>query len=48
MDNMKCLKNKKTGNVYVVQNYDPSKHDVPSPAEIQKAKQSNNYQKFNK
>ena len=36
------VKNKKTGNVYVVQNYDPSKHDVPSPAEIQKAKQSNN------
>jgi hypothetical protein len=36
------VKNKKTGNVYVVQNYDPSKHDIPSPAEIQKAKQANN------
>jgi hypothetical protein len=35
------VKNKKTGNVYVVQNFDPSKHDKPSPAEIQKAKQAN-------
>lgn len=36
------VKNKKTGNIYVVQNYDPSKHDIPNPAEIQKAKQANN------
>ena len=36
------VKNKKTGNVYVVQNFDPSKHDKPTPAEIQKAKQANN------
>ena len=35
------VKNKKTGNVYVVQNFDPSKHDKPSPAEIEKAKQQN-------
>ena len=36
------VKNRKTGNVYVVQNYDPSKHDKPTPAEIEKAKASNN------
>ena len=36
------VKNKKTGNVYVVQTYDPSKHDKPTPAEIHKAKQANN------
>lgn len=36
------VKNKKTGNVYVVQNFDPSKHDKPTPAEIHKAKQANN------
>jgi hypothetical protein len=36
------VKNKKTGNVYVVQNYDPSKHDKPTPAEVEKAKASNN------
>ena len=38
------VKNKKTGNVYVVQNFDPSKHDKPSPAEIEKAKAANNGQ----
>jgi hypothetical protein len=36
------VKNKKTGNVYVVQTFDPSKHDKPSPAEIEKTKQANN------
>lgn len=36
------VKNKKTGNVYVVQNFDPSKHDKPSPEEVQKAKAANN------
>ena len=35
------VKNKKTGNVYVVQSFDPAKHDKPSPADIQKAKQAN-------
>ena len=38
------VKNKKTGNVYVVQNMDPNKHDKPTPAEIEKAKASNNGQ----
>jgi hypothetical protein len=36
------VKNKKTGNVYVVQNFDPAKHDKPSPQEIEKAKAANN------
>ena len=36
------VKNKKTGNVYVVQNFDAAKHDKPTPAEIQKAKSANN------
>jgi hypothetical protein len=35
------VKNKKTGNVYMVKKFDPSKHDKPSPAEIEKAKASN-------
>ena len=35
------VKNKKTGNVYVVKKADPTKHDKPSPKEIQKAKDSN-------
>jgi len=35
------VKNKKTGNVYVVQKLDPSKHDKPSPQEIEKAKAAN-------
>jgi hypothetical protein len=38
------VKNKKTGNVYVVQNFDPAKHDKPTPAEIEKAKAANNGQ----
>ena len=38
------VKNKKTGNVYVVQNMDPNKHDKPTPAEIEKAKSANNGQ----
>ena len=38
------VKNKKTGNVYVVKTFDPSKHDKPTPAEIDKAKQANNGQ----
>jgi hypothetical protein len=35
------VKNKKTGNVYVVKQMDPAKHDKPTPAEINKAKSSN-------
>ena len=35
------VKNKKTGNVYVVKKMDPSKHDRPTPAEINKAKKAN-------
>jgi len=35
------VKNKKTGNVYVVKNFDPSKHDKPTPAEVDKAKAAN-------
>ncbi|MFN9899832.1 MAG: hypothetical protein ACK55Z_13790, partial [bacterium] len=38
------VKNKKTGNVYVVQKMDPNKHDKPTPAEIEQAKASNNGQ----
>lgn len=38
------VKNKKTGNVYVVQKMDPSKHDKPTPAEIEKTKAANNGQ----
>ena len=38
------VKNKKTGNVYVVKNFDASKHDKPTPAEIEKAKAANNGQ----
>jgi len=38
------VKNKKTGNVYVVQKMDPNKHDKPTPAEIEKAKAANNGQ----
>jgi len=36
------VKNRETGNVYTVKQRDPSKHDVPTPAEIKKAKASNN------
>jgi len=35
------VKNKKTGNVYVVKNFDPAKHDKPTPAEVQKTKAAN-------
>ena len=35
------VKNKKTGNVYVVKKMDPSKHDKPTPAEVDKAKAAN-------
>ncbi len=35
------VKNKKTGNVYVVKQFDPSKHDKPTPAEVDKAKVAN-------
>ena len=35
------VKNKKTGNVYVVKNFDSEKHDKPTPAEIEKAKATN-------
>lgn len=35
------VKNKKTGNVYVVKTFDPNKHDKPTPAEVDKAKAAN-------
>ena len=35
------VKNKKTGNVYVVKQMDPAKHDKPTPAEADKTKQAN-------
>jgi hypothetical protein len=35
------VKNKKTGNVYVVKQMDPSKHDKPTPAETDKTNQAN-------
>lgn len=35
------VKNKKTGNVYMVKKMDPAKHDRPTPAEVDKAKQAN-------
>ena len=35
------VKNKKTGNVYTVQQFDPAKHIEPTPAEIQQAKAKN-------
>jgi hypothetical protein len=35
------VKNKKTGNVYVVKQMDPAKHDKPAPAEDDKTKQTN-------
>lgn len=35
------VKNKKTGNVYTVKKADPSKHEKPTPAEVQKAKEKN-------
>lgn len=33
------VKSKKSGNIYTVQKMDPSKHDVPTAAEIEKAKE---------
>ena len=35
------VKNKKTGNVYTVKKADPSRHEKPTPAEVQKAKEKN-------
>ena len=35
------VKNKKTGNVYTVQKMDPTKHDKPTAADVQKAKAAN-------
>jgi len=35
------VKNKKTGNIYVVKQMDPAKHDKPTPAEVDKAKAAN-------
>jgi hypothetical protein len=35
------VKNKKTGNVYMVKNFDAKKHDKPTPDEIEKAKKAN-------
>ena len=35
------VKNKKTGNVYVVKNFDSKKHDKPTPDEVEKAKKAN-------
>ena len=35
------VKNKKTGNVYVVKQFDPAKHDKPTPAEVEKSKAAN-------
>jgi hypothetical protein len=35
------VKNKKSGNVYVVNRMDPAIHDIPTPAEVQKAKAAN-------
>ncbi len=38
------VKNRKTGNVYMVKKMDPSKHDKPTPAEVEKTKAANNGQ----
>ena len=35
------VKNRQTGNVYMVKTMDPSKHEKPTPAEIQKVKAAN-------
>jgi hypothetical protein len=35
------VKNKKTGNVYMVKKMDPNKHDKPTPAEVEKTKAAN-------
>lgn len=41
MNEEDIVKNKKTGNVYIVKQFDPSKHDKPTPAEIEKTKAAN-------
>ena len=38
------VKNKKTGNIYMVKQMDPAKHDKPTPAEVEKTKAANNGQ----
>ena len=38
------VKNKQTGNVYMVKQFDPAKHEKPTPAEIEKTKAANNGQ----
>ena len=35
------VKNKKTGNVYMVKTFDPAKHDKPTPDEVEKTKAAN-------
>jgi hypothetical protein len=35
------VKNKKTGNVYIVKSFDPGKHDKPTPDEVEKTKAAN-------
>ena len=35
------VKNRETGNIYKVKERDPSKHDIPTPAEIAKAEKDN-------
>lgn len=35
------VKSKKSGNVYTVKQFDPAKHDKPTPDEVEKAKASN-------
>jgi hypothetical protein len=35
------VKNKKTGNVYMVKSFDPGKHDKPTPDEVEKTKAAN-------
>jgi hypothetical protein len=35
------VKSKESGNIYMVKNFNPKKHDRPTPDEIEKAKQSN-------
>jgi hypothetical protein len=39
------VKNKKTGNIYPVKNIDPTVHDIPTPKEIEKAKQTGKFSK---
>ena len=44
-DKVTIVKNKETGNIYPVKNVDPTIHDIPTPKEIQKAKQSGKFSK---